>query len=243
MKKSAYLSDVLFAFLGVGLPLLCYFRYLRLTLPLAVILAALAGGAVAVLVGLYLRNKHEKGRLKAVGSAERERLMLHLSLCNKARLKRLFDEYAEREEEEDAPAPFYLFTLAPATADGILPVLREKPNEKKRLFCNDLTPEAARLCEILGVEIVTADGVYERFKAVGLLPEKYLGEGAPTPTGKERLKRKPKRWFSKRNSRRFLTGGAFVLFASLLSPFPTYYLIFGSILVIAALFVRIFGYR
>lgn len=243
MKKSAYISDVLFAFLGTGLPLLCYFRYLRLSLPLSLFLASLAGGSIAVLVGLHLRGKYEKGKLKAVGNAERERLMLHLSLCNKARLKRLFDEYAEREDDEDAPAPFCLFTLAPATADGILPILREKPNEKKRLFCNDLTPEAARLCEILGVEIVTADGVYERFKAVGLLPEKYLGEGAPAPSAKERFARKPKLWFSKRNSRRFLTGGAFILLASLISPFPIYYLIFGSVLIFVALFVRIFGYR
>ena len=66
-----------------------------------------------------------------------------------------------------------------------------------------------------------------------------MGEDTSAPKKKKRLRA----WFAKSNSRRFLLGGTLILLTSLITPFPLYYIILGSALVLSAVFVRIFGYR
>ena len=76
-------------------------------------------------------------------------------------------------------------------------------------------------------------------KKENFLPSHNLCEHASTPQNKKRLHL----YFAKSNSRRFLLGGVLILLTSLITPFPLYYLIFGSALVLSSIFVRIFGYR
>lgn len=94
------------------------------------------------------------------------------------------------------------------------------------------------LCDTLHIRVWTGKEVYNLIKEADALPKQYLGE--PTPQNKRQIRLRL--CFAKRNSRRFLVGGCLILLTSLLTPFPYYYLIFGSILLLVAILVRIFGY-
>ena len=88
------------------------------------------------------------------------------------------------------------------------------------------------------IQFIKGNDVYRMLKKGSALPEHYLGEDALP-----KKKKKRELWFAKSNSRRFLFGGTLILLTSLITPFPYYYLLSGSLLIISAVFVRIFGYR
>ena len=134
---------------------------------------------------------------------------------------------------------FYpVFSLCPLDADRVVPILCGKKQAEKYLLCNELTEEAEKLCLRFGVHVIKGNEVYLMLKKGNALPEHYLGEDALP-----KKKRKKELWFAKSNSRRFLFGGTLILLTSLITPFPYYYLLSGSLLIISAVFVRIFGYR
>lgn len=266
MKKSAFISDVIFAFAAAFLPALCLFRYRGLSLPLSVLTAALAGGLSAALIYALLHKKRERLCLKKRDEENRDKLLLHLALQGEkansdyflkffktkvdgkadgqagenargtAELKRLKGVARIETETEN----FYpLFTLCPLDADKIAPVLYGEGEKRKCLLCSGLTEEAQKLCARFDVRTITGNEVYLMLKKEDFLPEHYLGDDARPPQKKKRLHA----WFAKSNSRRFLSGGTLILLTSLITPFPLYYLILGSALILSAVFVRIFGYR
>ena len=106
------------------------------------------------------------------------------------------------------------------------------------MLCNNITDEARTLCDSLHVQVFTGEKVYAFVKENDALPETFLGEAQTANKRKRRLRL----CFAKSNGKRFFVGGALILATSLLTPFPYYYLVFGSILLLAALFIRIFGY-
>jgi hypothetical protein len=59
----------------------------------------------------------------------------------------------------------------------------------------------------------------------------------------QKRKRKSAIYFARSNSKRCLIGGAMLLLSSLLVPFPLYYLIFGGILLVSALLLRLYGVK
>lgn len=261
MKKSAFISDVLFAFLAVFLPAVCVLRYFRFSLTVSVLLAALAGVLSSLSIYMLLSKKREKLCLKKQDEETRDKLLLHLTLQGEKATLECFLKYCDfllREQaEENAFKPaqikefkgisrietetedFYpFFTLCPLDADKIAPILYDKRERRRVLLCSGLTDEAKKLCVRFGIETLTGNDVYLALKKAELLPEHYIGEDA-LPQKKKRLHA----WFAKSNSRRFLTGGTLILVTSLITPFPLYYVISGSALILSAVFVRIFGYR
>ena len=71
------------------------------------------------------------------------------------------------------------------------------------------------------------------------LPESYLGDEPPD----KKRKRRFELWFSRKNAKPFLTAAALTLLTALVSPFPYYYFIFGGILLMISVGIRIFGRR
>lgn len=134
---------------------------------------------------------------------------------------------------------FPLFSVRPVDGDAVAAVLRVKSEKRKYLLCGELAPEAEKLCARFDIRAITGNEVYCILKKGEALPEHYLGEDTSVPKKKKRLRA----WFAKSNSRRFLLGGTLILLTSLITPFPLYYIILGSALVLSAVFVRIFGYR
>ncbi len=249
MKKFAYLSDVLFSFFLSGICALVFFRYLRLSLLVAILLAAICGGLTAAAFGAFLKVKRHNLYLKKSQEALREKLLLHLALLSDEEKTKLLQEVLSTKEEPlsrfgklrvfNRTEFFFLkFSLSPLSVDEIPNLARLKTGKKKILLCSSIEENALALCARLDIEVRTGSWVYLLFKERDALPESYLGEpSAPAP------KKRVKMWFSKRNAKRFLTCGGILLLLSRLTPFYLYYLLLGGCLLVASLFIRIFGYE
>ncbi len=247
MKKFAYLSDVAFSFFISGVCTLVLFRYLGVSLPLSLLLAALCGGLTALAVAAALSARRKNLYLKKSDENLRDKLLLHLALLSDEEKTTIFQGLLSTAEEpinrfgklrlfNRAEFFFIKFSPSPLSADEIPNLARLKTGKKKILLCGQIEEAALSLCQRLSIEVRTGEWTYKRFKERNALPKTYLGEGVPPP------KRKMKVCFSKRNAKRFLSSGALILLLSRLTPFYYYYLLFGGGLLLTALFIRIFGY-
>lgn len=247
MKKSAFISDLLFAFGVVFLPALCLLRYRRLPLWAAFTLAAMLGVLSALTVFLYLRQKREKLCLEKQDRETKEKLLLHLALQSPDKILEDFSKFFSSHDETGAPkdspegaagdksesAPKNTVRSAAAQKRKNASCVRTEQEVFFRLFF-----PAEYGDDPVGVHVIKGNDVYRMLKKGSALPEHYFGEDALP-----KKKKKRELWFAKSNSRRFLFGGTLILLTSLITPFPYYYLLSGSLLIISAVFVRIFGYR
>ena len=82
MKKSAFISDLIFTFLAAGIFTLCLFRYLRIDLFPSFLLAVVCGALAACAVGAFLASRRKTHFLKKSDEAQKEKLLLHLCLLS-----------------------------------------------------------------------------------------------------------------------------------------------------------------
>lgn len=249
MKKSAYLSDILFTFFLTGLFTLCVFRHLKTPLILAFVLAAVCGLLAACSCAAFLKSKRNAFLLKRSDEALRQKLFLHLPLLGDEEKTKLFEtaltnsQTAEvkrcgklRLQTEEANY-FLLFRFAPVTADEIARLSRLKTSKQKVVLCERIEENAKGLCAKLHMEVKTGEWVFDFLKSQNALPKRFLGDELP----ETKRKRVFRLCFAKTNARRFFVSATLILLMSLITPFPYYYLVFGGILLLAALFTRIFG--
>ena len=259
MKKSAFISDVIFNFFTGTLFTLCVFRYLGAGFTLALVLSLPCGTLLAAAFAAYRQSKRKTIFLKRSDTAQKEKLLLHLALLSDEAKTSFFQDVfsthspSERKSEATLPVKrlgklrlyttnefFFLhFKIHPVTADEVVALSRLKTNKPRTLFCAQIEDPAYALCEQLGIQVKTGEAVYCFLKACDALPEKYLGEESSTNKRKRRLQL----WFAKGNSKRFLVAGGLVLLTSLFSPFPYYYLVFSGVLLLASILVRVLGYE
>ena len=267
MKKLAFISDLIFTFCVSFLFTLCFFRFLRVGLFIAILLSAVCGALTTCAVATLLHARRKKFFLKKSDAETKEKLLTHLALLSDEQLTDYFLEYFQTETQnaptnnartementktQNAPCRrenlqlvvgdncFFLhFRFAPVTADEVARFFRVQTPQAKILLCAAIEPQAKALCEKLKIGVRTSDEVYSALKKAEFLPQAYLGESE-----KRKRKFKCKLWFAKTNARRFLTSAAMLLLLSFLTPFFYYYLIFGVILLLTAVLVRIFGYE
>ena len=250
MKRSAFISDLIFSFSAAFLFTLCVFRYIRLSLFTSVVLSILCGGLTAGGIGSYLQSRRRTVFLKKSDEAQKEKLLLHLAFLSDEGKTKFF---LDRLSAENAPAKrfgrlrictenaFYLlrFSLAPVHSDELLSFSRLKTSKEKIVLCSKIEESAYVLAERLGITIRTGEQVYTMLKSQNALPERYLSE----ESSEHKRKRRLKLWLSRANAKRFLVAAALLAFTALLSPFPYYYFIFSGVLLLASVFVRIFGYE
>lgn len=248
MRKLPVLLDLAFYsvsawFLSAGI-----LRYFRVPLALSLLCATLIALAVGGICALLLFSRGKKRYLDKTQKENKEKLMLHLALERDERIKKLLEHaYAldgkQAEAGEDAVKVdgeniVPLFRMQPLTADAVAAILRKFGEEPFVLACNELTPEAEKLLLSFGRTAVTGDAVFDLFERTGATPEKLICGEIPRVKGRAKLRRA----FSKKNARPFFTGGILLLFMSLFTVFPIYYLISGCILLSSAVCVRILGY-
>ena len=244
MKKSAFISDILFTFFLVGIFTLCLFRYLRFPLSAAALLSGLCGALAAVAIGMTLFLRQKNMLSKKSDELQKQKLLLHLALLPDKEKTELFcralDGRAFGKLRFLAQDKAYLirFTLAPLSADAVAEASRVKTAFPKAVLCAEAEESAVRLCARLGIELKTGEYSYSLLKNANALPTQYLGDEQPEKKMKKRLHF----CFARRNAKRFFTGGTLILLTSLISPFPLYYLIFGSVLLVVSAVIRIFGY-
>lgn len=273
MKKSAFISDLIFTFFITAVLSVCLLRYLKFPLPLAAIFSLLIAFVAVLPVWLFLDRKRRQSLLLKKEETEQEKLLLQLALSsdkkNAEYLSSLLNNDgffsalfpAPEGTDESAPSQktvtvtafsslqavetpeailFPLFSMRPTDGDKIAEIIRVQTDKKKRLFCGELSPEAQRLCRDFSIAVIDGKALYRLLKDHALLPEHYAYEPTPPPKKREQKKRL---WFAKTNCRPFLISGTLLLISSLLTPFPFYYLIGGSFLLLASVLVRVFGYR
>lgn len=248
MKKSASISDVIFAFFIGFLVSLCLFRYYGIPLVSACILAVLCGGFSAYIAFCILRAKRKKLFLKKSDEKTRDRLFLHLALStdeeNTAYFQRILSTKSPTKRikrlqlSNETDEYFLRLHLSPVTADQALTIAKTKTQKQKNLFCIRLDDEADRVCHRFDITVKTGEYLFAFLKEASGLPEKYLGDETP----EKKRKRHAKLWLAKSNSKRFFVSGTILLLLSLFTPFPFYYLLFGIGLFLVSLLVKIFGY-
>ena len=246
MKKWVFISDLLFAFFITFLPALCLLRYLRLGLFVSIVVAFLIGVFFACLTGFFKRRKKEKLLLKTSEEKEKQLLMTHLTLLPtkdclsllypEAEIKQLEGVWVAENEQIFLP----MFKWKSVEEEDVLPLVRICLDKQKQcvILCDAISPAAAAFLSQFSILHLTGEDLYERLKKKGL-PDTYLGK-----TYHEKKKKRLTRiWFSKSNSRRFFTGAILLFVSSFLVPFPYYYLVFGCLMALAAVLLRVFGYR
>ncbi|MBQ8322697.1 MAG: hypothetical protein IJX91_01890 [Clostridia bacterium] len=248
MKKSAYISDILFTFFTAAVFTLCLFRYLGIDLVPALFLALICGALAAAAIGAWLTHKRRRFFLKRSDEALKQKLLLHLSLLSDEKKSALFYNVLRQREDVKRMGKlrlvgqenFYFlnFRFSPVTPDEVAAISRLKTQKQKILLCNEIEESALRLCARLNIQVRAGDDVFRLLRAENALPKTYLGEDVATKKSKFHLRA----CFAKSNSRRFLVGGALILLSSLITPFPYYYLVSGTLLLVAAACIRIFGY-
>ena len=249
MKKSAFFSDVIFSFFCSFLFSVCLFRYVKLSLFLALTLAILCGGLLAAAVAVYLQSKRKNLFLKKSDETKKEKLLLHLALLSEEKQTALFKDAIPSEEPLQrfgrlrlySKNKFYFlhFRLTPVNADDVAKYARLKTGKEKILLCSNAEDSTIGLCQKLNIQVKTGEDVYLLLKENDKLPERFLGE----ESGEHKRKRRFQSWFSKRNGKAFALGGGMLLFTSFLTPFPYYYLLFGGGLLLTSALVRIFGHE
>ena len=250
MKKSAFISDIIFTFFLVWIVALCLFRHLKIALALAFILAVLCGGLAAVAFALLQQTKRKAFLLSRSDVALKEKLFLHLALLGDDDKTQLFATALAAEEntsiqttdklrlQSNERAYFLFFRFTPVHQDEIATILRTQTDKQKTLVCSQIEESALALCNRLSIDVRTGDYAFRLLKAQNALPEKFICDEIPKANGA----RKRRICFARSNAKRFLTSGTLILLLSLFTPFSYYYLVFGSLLLLASLFIRIFGY-
>ena len=243
MKKSAYYSDVFFVFLATAVGLLCILRYLRVGLVLACAAGVLAGVGAAGVAAIVLKNKRDVRLQKANDERLKEKFLLHLILLNEGQrneyLCSVFDCF-ERDGllvKSTGEVLLPIFVLREVVADDILPILRQQSVGEKQICCDKISADGKKFCEQNDVNVLDGVALFSLAKEKNALPQTYASERLFSQKKKERWKV----CFSKNNSRRFFSGGIFILLSSLITPFPYYYLIVGFLLLGIAAFTKIFG--
>lgn len=250
MKKSAFLSDIIFTFFLIWIVTLCLFRHLKTPLISALILAAVCGLLSACAHAALLQSKRKTALLKRSDAALKEKLFLHLSLLGDDDKTKLFSSALSASEnapvkrigklrlQSETRLYFLCFRFAPITTDDIARYSRFQSGKQKTLLCNQIEESALTLCTRLHIEVHAGDFAFRLLQSQNALPKTYLCDELPKDKRKHRLRL----CFARSNAKRFLTSATLVLLLSFLTPFPYYYLVFGGVLILAALFIRIFGY-
>lgn len=249
MKRSAFISDIIFAFFVGFLCTLFLFRTLSVRLFPAILLSAVCGALSAGAIFSLLQSKRKTVFLKRSDEAKKEKLLFHLAcLSDEEKTKFFLDRI-----QADTPVKrfgklrlttdenFYLlrFSFTPVTSDEVAAFSRWKTDKEKVLLCSKIEEHAYALAEKMRIRILTGNEVYAFLKDNDALPEKYPNE----ETAESKRKRRFELWFSRKNAKPFLVAAALTLFTAFFSPFPYYYYLFSGLLLIASVTIRIFGYK
>lgn len=246
MKKTAFISDILFTFLVAFLLSTVFFRFLSLAFVPALVLGALCGTLSALGVGAYLLHRRKRYFLKRSDEALKNKLLTHLALLSNERKTRFFQalfaeenaRYTKLKIYTEKAVYFLPFHFSPVLEDEVASFARLRTSKQKILLCGEIEERALALCMRLQIQVLTGEEVYRLVRSKNALPAEFLGE--ETPVNKH--KRQFRLCFSKANSKRFLVSGALIILASLFTPFPLYYWLFGGLLLTVSAVIRIFGY-
>ena len=239
---------------------LFFFAVFRFSLPLwaSALIAAAAAGAAAVLLFLFLRARRKKRHEGEREKAEIEKFAFHLAMSPPERNAKLLAESLNAAEAkrnggnaEAPPAPYRAqkdallcengralvrFRFEKVTADELSPLVRAK-EERKAVFAGGFTEEAQKLAGSFGLRLFGAPETYTLVKESGCMPQSLIAPPEKKGAFLQRLRHSVRR----RAWRGYAFAGGSLLLFSVLTVFPVYYIVSGSLLLALALLIRFFG--
>ena len=146
MKKSAFISDLIFTYFTSFLLFLCLFRYLAFRVLFALLLSIVCAALATASFGAYRQSKRRELFLKKSDERLKEKLLLHLALLSDEQKTQFFQE---RLSTPNSPVKrfgrlrlysdecFYAlhFSCTPVDADDVLRFSRFKTGKEKRIRC------------------------------------------------------------------------------------------------------------
>ena len=141
---------------------------------------------------------------------------------------------------EQNAAVFFKFSFEPLSVENILSIYREFGGGKIIILTAAKSENAEKyLPAFENLEIVTGEQVYLLLKKYDIYPalnEKEI-------KAENKFKSILKAVFARDKAKKFAFFGFSMLLFSLIIPFPLYYIIMGSLLLIISIICRIFGYK
>lgn len=242
-------TDSLFYAATVSITALAVLRYFRVPLWIALLFSCALALITALLSILLLGSRHKKRALSRAETEKKDRLMLHLALEQPERVKeqiaavfRASGKNATVTEdglEVDGKKYVPFFTMQPVSADAVAVLIRTYGRTPFVLITNTLTEQADKLLSSFGRTALQGEELYASFRETDTFPEPMIPENVQRVNAKTKLFSA----FSKKNSRPFFVSGALLLFMSLFTFFPLYYLISGSVLIAVSIALRFLGRR
>lgn len=202
-----------------------------------------AGVLFGVLCYLYISKKQNKKLLLSRDEKNKKLLSLHLSLSSDNYICELFSKLYEASEIQNGKiftkdcVYFPEFKMQPLNEDDVARIIKFKNDAKKIIICCSQSCEAAALAENFLIEIIDINGIYPALKDNGLLPEKYVYEGAKKISVFKKIKTR----FSRRLCAPLFWSGAALLLLSYFTFFPIYYIISGSVMLILSAVALVFN--
>jgi len=248
MKKFVFAlySDTVFVGLATFIFSFALFRFYFKTFAIALIFSIFTALSVGVLAFFLFKRKTDKKFLKLCDEKDMEKLKFHLALDSKENnFQRFFNalskKYQSAQKQDDCifanQKNYYIsFKLEPVSADQIVDLIKLSNGKDTVLLTCSATPDALNISKNFNIQIADAKEIYLLLKETDCLPEKYIYSEKMIGF-KEKLKFR----FSKRAYKGYLLSGAILLFFSLFTFFPVYYLISGGILLLIAVAVKLFG--
>lgn len=250
MKRSAFISDVIFSFTVALFCTLFIFRYLQISLPVSILLSIVCGSLSAGATAAWLQSKRKSVFLKRSDEAQKEKLLFHLACLSDTKKTDFFLKRFQTDEMQakrlsnlrlytDEQFYWLRFTFSPVNADEIVKLHRHKTNKAKVLLCNKIEDQAYALAQKFQIRVLTGNEVYALLKAQDALPKEY----PDVENNEVKRQRRLRLWFSRKNAKPFLVAAALTLTTALVSPFPHYYFVFGFFLLILSVLIRFLGYK
>ena len=247
MKKLAIsvLFDTAFAICVTFIILFVIFYYYLPVSP-ALTFAIIFAFIVGIFSFSYLKNK----RIKAVYKKDEEKLKdkIIAQLCfmtaqkqttelskaymlTGAKLNRL--PFGTVVDDKMVIVP--LFTFNTVTPQDLLEVKRKvKSNLPITVFGVSFDDSAKNFALKLGITLKTESDAYDLFKSANYYPEIKI----ELNESKQSVKTFLREFLSKRNVKNYFLTGFMLLFLAFFTPFKIYYILFGCILLVFAVFVK-----
>lgn len=243
-------ADSVFVFTVVGVLFLVCFRF---TMPLGLaILCSLLAAASGSTLFYFIYKRHRTKRHYSVAEKEKmAKLAFHLAIIpQKEKLAIVLQALTQKSILEEKPAPIlqeqavlynekkYIsqFLFEKITADMLAPYVCAE-TDKIIFIALDYTAEAKKLANSFNLTLLDLPKLYDFLKKYNALPESFV----QPPNTKQKFVQKLQQQLSKKVAKGYLFSGCFLLLFSLITIFPLYYIIFGSILLSIAVFLRFFG--
>ncbi len=232
--------DTFFAAVCAFLLFFTAIRYYTRNAYIALAFAVCAALLFGCLSFLYISRKQNKKLLISRDEKQKKLLSLHLSLSTDEYVCELFEKCLRPEEGSseikggkvytDGRVYFFEFIMQPISEDAVAKVIKFRTDDKKIIFCNRISAEAAVLAESFLIEVKQIDEIYKLLEDNKLLPEKYVYEGAKKISVWKRVKAR----FSRRICAPLFWSGLALLALSYFTFFPIYYIVSGGIMLVAS---------